>query len=370
MIKTEKNSRDKIIKLKITEPFDIKELDEISTDCLISIELPISIIHDSEKINLLSSILNNLHWHIKLDKNVDILSKEEIKTLAKLNKKLNGKLFFVNGNFNYLSYKFEQVIRASNKIHEWAEEINKTSCNGEPLSPFEKYLYAYRLVTSFTYNGGYAESGVDYAQDLIRSLTGPFKVCASFTKILEALCKEIGISCEDQYVAYDSNEENHASCCVYIKDEKYNLEGLYYSEPTWDSINEKGINTLNYILLRYDELPKIFGDHVKINEFEKERVFLNIFNKTTELKSLINENLGYTETCELVKEKVAKMPTKKLLTANLYKALIQIYEATKTKNPEYLAEKILKDSEENKFNFNSQTIFQTTNIENEEINEL
>lgn len=306
MIEVNKNAREQIMGIKILEPFDFKEIEEIAnkSPMLISIEIPMSFVRDITKLKRLFGMLNCSMLKITWDNQKELLSEEEMKILNKLNKKMKGNITFTNGFENLYSY--DQAMIASSKIHEWADKINKASYKGKPLSPFEKYLYAYRIVTKFTYRQEYENYDADSSRDLIKSLNGKFMVCVGFAKTLKALCDEIGIACEVQQVAAGSEEENHANCCVYIKDDKYNLDGIYYSDPTWDCNNGQGISTINYILLRYDELSKTFGDYVKISESEKERVIKSVLEKADKFKSLTDKNYSPEEIDRIIKEEIDK----------------------------------------------------------------
>ena len=306
MIEINKNAREQIMGIKIVDPFSFEELEGISknTPMLISIEIPMSFVRDISKLKKLFGMMNCSILKITWDNEKELLSEEEMKILNKLNKKMKGNISFTNGFENL--YTYDQAMIASSKIHEWADKINKASYKGKPLSPFEKYLYAYRIVTKFTYRQEYEHYDAESSRDLIKSLSGKYMVCVGFAKTLKALCDEIGIACEVQDVKAGSEEENHANCCVYIKDDKYNLDGIYYSDATWDCNNGQGISTINYILLRYDELSKTFGDYVKISESERERVFKSVLEKADKFKSLTHKNYSPEEIDRIIKEEIDK----------------------------------------------------------------
>ena len=63
-------------------------------------------------------------------------------------------------------------------------------------SPFEKYLIIYRYVTSFVYKEN--KEHPPLARKLISVMSGNDIVCVGYSKLLEYLCKEVGIGCETQ----------------------------------------------------------------------------------------------------------------------------------------------------------------------------
>ena len=85
---------------------------------------------------------------------------------------------FVEGNDvnSYTGYTLEETVVASRKISEWANSINSATVYGRPLSPIEKFLFAYNLVTEFSYSQG-SEDNVDSRMDsrnLVKILTHSF----------------------------------------------------------------------------------------------------------------------------------------------------------------------------------------------------
>ncbi|MBQ8424807.1 MAG: hypothetical protein IJX17_02145 [Clostridia bacterium] len=134
---------------------------------------------------------------------------------------------------------FSKVIQANARMNNWVEKIKKAKVDGKSLTPFEKYLYAYQIVTQFKYT----EDQIFEARDISRVLSSKFIVCAGYSSILSELCRRVGIVCKRQYIKahntgnkhLDECSVNHEGCIFYLKDKKYGIDGFFYTDPTLDS---------------------------------------------------------------------------------------------------------------------------------------
>ena len=158
---------------------------------------------------------------------------------------------------------FSRVVQANSKMNNWVNRINNAKVDGKPLSPFEKYLYAYQIVTEFKYS----EDQIFEARDISRILSGKFIVCAGYASILSELCRRVGIVCKRQFVHAEESENeenqqsvaNHECCVLKLEDPKYNIDGFFLADPTLDSYDyavEDG-TTLTHALIGLDEYEKL-----------------------------------------------------------------------------------------------------------------
>ena len=161
------------------------------------------------------------------------------------------------------------------------------------MSPFEKYIYAYDIVKRFKkYNTPKKDNknidnlpGEVYinikssSRDLYQILDNDYIVCVGFANFLGDLLTKLGIDNIDLPVFVDvsstkatkqidiSKDEwknltpeekhklitkqqsyipkddfsGHRRLMVHIKDEKYGIDGIYYSDPTWDNFIDRNI---------------------------------------------------------------------------------------------------------------------------------
>ena len=196
--------------------------------------------------------------------NSGLFNKEEFSKITELKDKLKkGNLMF-SENFSY--YNFNKVCSANNKLNSWADEINNLKINGKNLSPLEKFYVAYSYITRFNYH----ESKTDLydSRNLINVLNSNDIVCVGYAQMLKALCSKIGIECDVQEIGFNKAELNHMNCQVVIKDEKYGVDGVFYSDPCFDS-NTNGKVSFSHALISYCDIPKLYVNHwIRFNDKE------------------------------------------------------------------------------------------------------
>lgn len=169
-------------------------------------------------------------------------------------------------NFKF-KYKLEDQIKASKMIDQIAQDISNLSIENEEgkaecLSPFEKFIFAYEFVSGFVYNEG-GDIFHENTNYWVPALLGDKIVCGGYSSLMEALCErlfknnEVGIYNQATYIFNkDFNFINgHSNILVKIKDEKYNIDGVFYADPCWDSVkDENSIGHAKYCLLTEKEL--------------------------------------------------------------------------------------------------------------------
>ncbi len=192
--------------------------------------------------------------------------------LLKQNKKT---ALFVEGEDieQYSGYTLEETLFASEKISEWAKMINRAKMFDRSLSPLEKYLYAYELVTSFVYqkeDKTIPNSEMD-SRNLVKVLNKNKIVCIGFASMLSELCKRIGVPCMTQFVVDKTGEYetfnllNHANCKVYIEDDIYGLKGMFNADPSRDATKNEFGKTICHALLTDKELEVLFDGQVRVS---------------------------------------------------------------------------------------------------------
>ena len=170
------------------------------------------------------------------------------------------KLSAMDSNITII-YGFEDVniitfINIMKKLDNMVNPIIDTD-----LSILEKYLYVYNLTTHFK---AYKEE--DYREDDALSLFKIFEpnndliVCGGFAKVLFELCKRIGI--KNQLIkvnTYDVSDTEYKRSSPHIRnisriiDTKYNIDGIYINDSTWDNnLNEELYTTS--LLTPYESL--------------------------------------------------------------------------------------------------------------------
>lgn len=145
-------------------------------------------------------------------------------------------------------------------------ELIKPAMN---LSPFEKYLYAYRVTKRYK---KYKENKNEpfEARSLYKILDGEYMVCVGYSVLLGDLLTKLGIESNEYGVTVDTTYDNydaskqessedlsvstagHARRMVNLVDPKYGIDGIYVADPTWD--NDLENDTYCFALLTPDEV--------------------------------------------------------------------------------------------------------------------
>ena len=184
---------------------------------------------------------------------------DELAKLQDLSQKYKLKIVDTNwfgGIWDIIDY-----LRAENKLNDIVNFINS-----KKFSPFERYICAYH----FTSNRGYAFSPKDSTLQIHRNyvevLNNGDCDCVGFATILKRLCDKLDIECVVQScLAKDrfGEKTNHANNLVYIKDNKYHIDGLFYSDPSMDCLgfadlaDNSSFWKLNSLVLPITDIGKI-----------------------------------------------------------------------------------------------------------------
>ena len=131
------------------------------------------------------------------------------------------------------------------------------------LSNYEKYIYVYNIVKMFK---EYKECNNDriVARNLYKILDNEYMVCVGYAKLLSDLLSKLNINNTTIDVTVDVSYKGekvdkidftevkkvkragHERVYVYLKDDKYKIDGYYFSDPTWD--NDLELDLYNHML--------------------------------------------------------------------------------------------------------------------------
>lgn len=215
-------------------------------------------------------------------------SLEEISEYIKKNPILKTKKIIINVDFdldiNFLN-KFISLFGENNKniyfnlignssligFNEYRDTVCKIDMICKDVerfnfSPLEKIMYLYDVVRDRVYLDVGENEDKRISRDLSSSLLGNRIVCVGYAKIFMTLLNKLGIKCREEIFNSVNNDGGHARCEVYIEDSKYNVDGVYYFDPTWDcKKNEKNNNYL--YSYRYFALTKSMMDEMDKGKF-------------------------------------------------------------------------------------------------------
>lgn len=117
------------------------------------------------------------------------------------------------------------------------------------MSPMEKIMYIYDRLKGRIYEDVEDEEKLSESRDLSSVINGNKIVCAGYASIFDALLTYCGLNSTTIHLEVAEDPTiGHVRNLVYIKDEKYDIDGAYYFDVTFDS---KKKNETNKYLNRY-----------------------------------------------------------------------------------------------------------------------
>ena len=195
----------------------------------------------------LNELLNNKEMNIEFSYLASTLFKEHKTNIDDL--KNLKKLSVLCPNFNITVregpiYKLEDAFCAEQTVYNIAKNLN----DNKDLSKFEKFLLAYDYVISRPYKS----DNNHYDKDFLGVMTTDNIICEGYAKLLTKLCSYLDIECE-VLIGEDATDtkhylsDRHALCYVKLEDKKYDIDGTFLSDPTWDHIKD-GKKSYDYAL--------------------------------------------------------------------------------------------------------------------------
>jgi hypothetical protein len=170
--------------------------------------------------------------------NDEFLKLLEFEKYVKENYNSNYELKFHSGA---AIYNKRQVINGNGKIAAIVDYLKKSN-----LSPYEKVMYVHKLLSEKEY---FSSRKILRDQNIYDVLNSNKIICIGYAMIFNTIFDELNdpnIKVRMQLLDNDSKNGNNDSIfhiinCVYINDEKYNIEGFYDVDITPNCINSLGL---------------------------------------------------------------------------------------------------------------------------------
>ncbi len=160
----------------------------------------------------------------------------------------------VNGNMAPIT--IDEYEKTVNAIHEIVDKVKRYN-----YSPFEALMYAYDLIRDRFYVKEDEEEEYYVSRDLSSSLLGDKIVCLGFANIFNTVCNLLGIN-SIVFCLKRDERNGHARNLVYLVDEKYDIDGLYFFDPTFDCKSDDKNNFLlsyRFFAKTYREMNDLCG---------------------------------------------------------------------------------------------------------------
>lgn len=241
----------------------------------------------------------------------------------------------------------EQAIDATSKLSKWADEIKEAKVNGKELSPYEKYLYAYEIASHYLYKNN-NKGDAAASRNVVRVLNGDKIVCVGFSSLLKELCDRLGIKCRlvrtmAKSVKKGESQNGHMLCMIIIEDPKYDLDGVFYSDPTMGSPKEEHRRSFGGALIPYNKGKEVY---LRYNQkfFSEQNEFLSLLREagkiTSKEENIILDTLNKEEQKNEQKNFIKmfrEIYNNKLLFVSLYSELLKTKEdMNKSATKDYL----------------------------------
>lgn len=285
------------------------------------------------------------------------LSLEELQSVKKNFLSFPNVHVMIPGNIESVSIAdYERTIVA---IEEIVKKIQKYS-----YTSFEAIMYAYDLVRDRFYIPEEVGDKETVSRDLSSVLLGDKIVCAGFANIFQTVLEKLGIS-SMIFLLRLPDAPGHARNLVYLQDEKYGIDGLYFFDPTFDckkdednqflfsyrffAKTKKQIDTLSGYPFLYETYDRFSESSVYALEEQISGEILSVeeliriiqYPKVNRLLSLIGRDKIYLEQMPLFKDDVLdKMYTitdlsnEPIKGETFLKALYQVRRNQYYENPE------------------------------------
>ena len=203
-----------------------------------------------------------------VDKAYDVLG-EQIKISPLMNQE-HKRVF--DGPWDFPYYSVSEIKNSERTLNLYANTTkDRVDRNGnlKQLSPFEKFVAAYILTTKFA---PYNEEKDEYNEyhtsrsvyEFIDKTNDRKIVCVGYVHLLQELLFRMGIYDTIRWDVHSTEEEershtqgdNHARMLIHLVDPKYNIDGVYMSDPTWD---ERGLHDIciKHMLMAKEEIRRI-----------------------------------------------------------------------------------------------------------------
>ena len=222
--------------------------------------------------------------HKKIELFINIRSLNNIKELLNL----FNRYPYVMIHYLKFTFTYAEFIKFYYDLSKFLKTIATTK-NNYNLSPLEIFLLVYDKVCNFKEYNSYPIKYPAYKQGNLKYLfNSKYTVCSDYSILLVASLSYFGIDAKDflltleRYKEKEIEEEVHARVLLKLKDDKYNIDGIYVSDPTWDnkSVFTHALMTHRMTTLENDlerlNIYDFFFDVTSLEEFNnKINILLN-----------------------------------------------------------------------------------------------
>lgn len=221
--------------------------------------------YTDENLKKMSDMLNEID---SLDENYTVIIGFNKVREAELSGALNLSKINVRISLDMYTYSLEEFNLMNDQLNKIIKDIKPDS------SPFEKYTQIYNIVRNYKEYKVIDQSNVTDFRQLINNknqsanlkyiLDGEYMDCHGFSVLLQTLLNKCDIESYDfgfKVNLPDGTKAGHSRVIVNLDDDKYDIHGLFISDPTWDSQNKA--DELEFFLLPIESMREPVYDECK-----------------------------------------------------------------------------------------------------------
>ena len=251
--------------------------------------------NDEVYLNKLCKLVKTLKRnHKKIELFINIRSLNNIKELLNL----FDTYPYVMIHYLRFTFTYAEFIKFYYNLSKFLNSIDILKDNYK-LSPLEVFLLVYDKVCNFKEYKSYPDKYPVYKQGNLKYLfNSKYMVCSDYSILLVAALSYFGIDARDFLLILEHYEEDklkeeiHARVLLKLKDDKYNINGIYISDPTWDkkSVFTHSLMTHRRTTLEEDlERLNIYDFLFDVKSFEELNNKINfLLNKDCDIKYIYN----------------------------------------------------------------------------------
>lgn len=225
---------------------------------------------------------NKIDKKIILKTCINICNIDKIRAIKSTFKDYVDNLYiFMEGN----KYKPIQI----NKLEDLVINITSSLDYIKKLnfSKIEEIMFVYNIIRSKIYKDNYDINNQSKSRDLIEILNNDYIVCEGYANLFKTYLTYLGHDVENIILFDRNNKDNgHIRSMIYIKDPKYNIDGLYFFDPTGDSKTSEDdndyINRFTYFAKTksfFDELDNKHNLEDKFFQYTLSELFILIIKR-------------------------------------------------------------------------------------------
>ena len=139
----------------------------------------------------------------------------------------NLKIRFKNSTDILTHKEFKEMYNKLNEIIEFVKHYN--------LSPLERVMLVYDIVKSNKYRQEKRKDSCNISRNLNQILNSNKIVCVGFANLLDYLLINLDIDSNIITLQYKNKKSGHERNYIHLIDEKYNINGVFFLDATWDS---------------------------------------------------------------------------------------------------------------------------------------